>query len=146
MSELDDDSPKIATVKEYFRRGDAGRPDLIEHCTDDFQFFFPKFGVGKGKAEFMEFVTGLVGSLSSIAHDIDQMNFIESGDSVVVEGLTHGEDRRGGRWEGGKTPGGRFCSVFQFRGDMIARMHIYLDPDYTSRDQDRFLWGKDRRW
>ncbi len=146
MPDFDGDSPKIATVKQYFRRGDAGRADLVEGFSNDFQFYFPKFGVGQGKTEFMDFITGLVGSLNSLAHDMDGMTFIESGDSVVVEGLTYGEDRLGGCWEGGKTPGGRFCSVFQFRGDLIVRMHIYLDPDYTSRDQGRFLWGKDRRW
>jgi hypothetical protein len=36
--------------------------------------------------------------------------------------------------------------VFEFRGPLIARMHIYLDPDYTGRDENRFLWGRDRRW
>jgi len=25
-------------------------------------------------------------------------------------------------------------------------MHIYMDPDYSSKDTDRFLWGTDRRW
>jgi hypothetical protein len=40
----------------------------------------------------------------------------------VVEGTTHGADREGVEWSGGKTAGGRFCSVFEFRGPLIARM------------------------
>jgi hypothetical protein len=53
---------------------------------------------------------------------------------------------KGVEWYGGKTAGGRFCSVFEFRGWLIARMHIYLDLDYASRDRDRFLRGPDRQW
>jgi hypothetical protein len=41
--------------------------------------------------------------------------------------------------------GGHFCNVFEFRGDLISRVHIYLDPDYASEDQPRFLWGLDGR-
>ncbi|MBK5263990.1 MAG: nuclear transport factor 2 family protein [Alphaproteobacteria bacterium] len=146
MADIGNTSPRIAAVKDYFRRGDAGRPDMLELFADDFQFYFPKFGIGRGKDDFMAFATGLVGSLNAIAHDIDAFSFIESGDKVVVEGTTHGEDNKGAQWQGGRTPGGRFCSVFQFEGALIARMHIYLDPDYTSRDEEHFLWGKDRRW
>ena len=52
----------------------------------------------------------------------------------------------GKAWSGGTTPGGRFCNVFRFRGDRVASLHIYLDPDYTSDDEPRFRWGKQRRW
>jgi hypothetical protein len=41
--------------------------------------------------------------------------------------------------------GGHFCNVFEFRGDLISRVHIYLDPDYAGEDQPRFLWGLDGR-
>lgn len=146
MAEQQDHSPRIMAVIDYFRRGDAGRPDMLDGFTDDFEFFFPKFGIGRGRDDFMAFAAGLVGSFKAFGHDIDGLRFIESGDSVVVEGTTRGEDREGATWEGGTTPGGRFCSVFEFRGALIARMHIYLDPDYTSRDEARFLWGRDRRW
>ena len=41
----------------------------------------------------------------------------------------------------------RLCNVFEFRGDLICRMHIYLDPDYGGEDKDRFLWGEGgRKW
>jgi len=41
-------------------------------------------------------------------------------------------------WEGGKTPGGRFCNVFKFRDNLIISVHVYLDPDYTGEDEGRF--------
>ncbi len=53
---------------------------------------------------------------------------------------------KGGQWKGGETPGGRFCNVFEFRDDRIARVHVYLDPDYLGEDEPRFRWGHDRRW
>jgi hypothetical protein len=61
---------------------------------------------------------------------------------------TAGNDGDGRIWDGGKTPGGRFCSVFDFADDgLISRMFIYLDPDYTSLDRDRFHWKRTAaRW
>ncbi|WP_043287145.1 nuclear transport factor 2 family protein [Paraburkholderia oxyphila] len=147
MSNSRQDSKHITTIKEYFILGDAGRPELFDLFTDDFQFYFPKFGVGRGKAEFAEFATGLLGSLKSISHDIGALKFFEGTDYVVVEGTTQGEYADGTRWQGGETPGGRFCSVYEFASDgRIKRMHIYLDPDYAGHDSDRFLWGTSRVW
>jgi hypothetical protein len=136
----------LAAVKQYFVRADAGRADVLDLFTDDVQIYFPKFGVATGKAAFGELATGLLGSLKAIAHYISDFNYVVGSNSVVVEGTTHGADREGAEWNGGRTAGGRFCSVFEFRGPLIARMHIYLDPDYTGRDENRFLWGRDRRW
>jgi ketosteroid isomerase-like protein len=134
------------TVKQYFVRSDAGRADVLDLFTEDVQLYFPKFGVTQGKASFGELAKGLLGSISSIAHRISELHYIIGENSVVVEGTTYGADREGLERSGGKTAGGRFCSVFEFRGPLIARMHIYLDPDYTSRDRDRFLWGDNRHW
>ncbi|MFM0341774.1 nuclear transport factor 2 family protein [Paraburkholderia fungorum] len=140
-------SRNVATAKEYFARGDAGRPDLFELFADGFQFYFPKFGIGHGKAEFTELATGLIGSLKSISHDIEAMKFLEGSNFVVVEGTTEGIYGDGTAWSGGRTAGGRFCSLFEFRDDgLISRMHIYLDPDYSSKDAGRFLWGAERQW
>jgi len=135
-------------VAEYYRRADAGRSDVLDLFTDDFELYFPKFGVSRGKTAFGEFATGLLATLQSIAHDQARLSFITSGHTVVVEGTTRGVTRDGTAWEGGKTPGGRFCSVFAFRGHLISRMFIYLDPDYGSADRARFLWpeSESRHW
>jgi SnoaL-like domain len=127
-------------AEEYYRRADAGQPDVVDLFTEDVEIFFPKFGVRRGKAAFGELATGLLGSLKSIAHDQKGLACLATGQTVIVEGTTRGETRDGTQWEGGKTPGGRFCSVFEFRGHLISRMYIYLDPDYGSADRDRFLW------
>ena len=77
---------------------------------------------------------------------LSEFNYIVGENTVAVEGTTYGADKEGAEWNGGKTPGGRFCSVFEFRESLISRMHIYLDPDYTGRDRPRFLWGENRQW
>jgi len=133
-------SALIPLAEEYFRRADAGQADLVDLFTEDVELFFPKFGVRRGKAALGELANGLSGSLKSIEHDRQGLSCVAVGQTVLVEGTTHGETRDGTQWEGGKTPGGRFCSVFEFRGHLISRMYIYLDPDYGSADRARFLW------
>jgi hypothetical protein len=132
---------RIECIKEYYRRSDAGdfAADLF---TEDFQFYWPKFGVGHGKAEFFEMAGRLrAARVQRASHHLDRLLFIEQGDRVAVEGTTEGIGRDDIEWCGGRTPGGRFCSVFVFndRG-LIERMHIYLDPDFTGADKEGFLW------
>ena len=139
-------SERVAIVREYIRRIDLN--DFpAELFAEGFQFYVPKFGIGHGHAEFMEMATGFVSAYRGISHVIDLV--ADCGSVVLLEGRTSGEDAEGVAWRGGETPGGRFCSLFEFDGDgLIARMHIYLDPDYTSRDRERFRWdrGSAQRW
>lgn len=137
---------KQQIVREYFSRVDAGRADTLDLFTDDFEFFFPKFGVGRGKEAFGILIEGLLGSLKGIAHPVEQLRIFDS-DAVVAEGVTSGETKDGTHWHGGQTPGGRFCTIFEFSGELISRMFVYTDPDYGGHDKDRLLWGtSDRRW
>jgi hypothetical protein len=134
---------KLDTVREYYRRNDAG--DFpAELFTPDFQFFFPKYGVGHGPAEFLELGGGLMrATIKQAAHHVDALVLFEQGDHVAAEGVTEGLGLDGVAWCGGKTPGGRFCSIFEFNPEgLISRMHIYLDPDYTGRDTAGFVWPK----
>ncbi len=139
------DEDKIAAAKEYFVRSDQGRPDLLDLFHEDAEIYFPKFGLGFGRQSIVEVVKGFLGALEFIKHDYDSLKFIPSGDHLVVEGTSRGT-MSGKSWEGGRTPGGRFCNVFRFREDRIASVHVYLDPDYTGEDEPRFRWGKDRHW
>ena len=139
------DENKIMIAREYFIRADQGKPELFDLFTDDFEFYFPKFGFGVGKESFLEMVKGFEGDLENIQHDYDTMTFISSGNYLVVEGTSHGS-MSGKSWAGGKTPGGRFCNVFTFREQRIISLRIYLDPDYTGEDVIRFRWGKNRTW
>jgi hypothetical protein len=142
----DAEAANLESARQYYIRGDAGRADTLDLFTDDVQIFFPKFGITHGKAGFGELAAGLLGSVSTFAHDLSTFTWTVAQDTVVVEGTTYGTGGDGRQWRGGETPGGRFCSVFIFRDGLIARMHIYLDPDYTSQDTERFLWGRDRAW
>jgi hypothetical protein len=136
---------KIKIAREYFIRADQGRQDLMDLFTPDAEIYYPKFGFGFGRESFFEMVKGYKDVLEHIQHDYDGMLFIPSEEYVVVEGTSSG--RMGGKsWEGGKTPGGRFCNVFKFREDKIASLHVYLDPDYIGEDTSRFRWGMDRKW
>lgn len=129
-----------AVVSAYFNRLDRGDPTLMDLFADDLQLWFPKFGIGIGKEAFGAFAAGILPTLGSIEHFVDPDAFIIAGDRVVVEGTTRGEMKNGVQWAGGETPGGRFCNVFEIRDGLIARLFIYLDPDYAGADSDRFLW------
>ena len=144
MSALSDQD-KIKLAQEYFTRADQGRPDVLDLFHEDAEIYFPKFGLGSGRQSLFEMVTGFAGVLEFIQHDYDHFTFLPSGDYLVVEGTSRGV-MAGKSWEGGKTPGGRFCNVFKFRDSRIASLHIYLDPDYVGEDEGRFRWGRNRRW
>jgi len=131
----------VSIAKEYFARLDAGSPALLELFTEDAQIYFPKFGIGRGRQAIIEVLTGLGGTIQSIQHPSDSFVYIQSGNHLAVEGTSRGVLKNGAHWAAGETPGGRFCNVFEFRGNLICRVHIYLDPDYGGADQQRFLWG-----
>jgi ketosteroid isomerase-like protein len=137
------DQDKITIAREYFIRADQGCPDILELFHEDAEIYFPKFGLGFGRQSLFEMVKGFEGSLEYIRHDYDSLTFISSGNYLVVEGTSHGK-MSVKSWAGGKTPGGRFCNVFKFRGGRISSVHVYLDPDYTGEDEARFRWGKNR--
>lgn len=140
------DSSRADIVRAYIERID--RNDFpAEFFADGFHFYVPKFGVGRGLADFMEMAAGFETAYRDIAHVVDLV--ADCGSVVIVEGRTSGQDAAGNVWRGGETAGGRFCSVFDFDANgLISRMHIYLDPDYTSQDRDRFRWerGAAQRW
>src|ERR1700747_3306191 len=104
-------SARIKAVKEYYRRLDAGQfpADLF---AKDFQFCFPKYGVGRGAAAFSELACGMTRAVKRVVHHLDIMIFIEQGNCVAAEGTTEGTDVHGVEWQGGRTRGGRFCSIF----------------------------------
>lgn len=135
----------IQLVREYFRRIDAQADNLFELFTDDFEFYFPKYGFGKGAVDFASFGAAFRDEVSAL-HDQDHIHFIDAGDVIVCEGTTYGSDKNGVTWRGGQTPGGRYCSVYECVDGKIAKMRIYVDPDYTSEDTARLRWGLDRRW
>ncbi|MGK5533748.1 nuclear transport factor 2 family protein [Streptomyces sp. URMC 129] len=136
-----------AIVRSYFTLADARDPGVLDLFDDDVEFYFPRFGVGRGKAQLAVFVAGFRALVDEIKHRENGFLFTVSGDRVVVEGTTEGRISTA-RWSGGETPGGRFCSVFDLAGSRIVRMYIYLDPDYVAAHDPGFRWpaGRDTRW
>jgi hypothetical protein len=138
---------RLRSAKTYFEAVDSGQvPD--ELFAPDFEFYFPKFGMGKGLDEIRECATGLWSAGLSVTHYLDRLTYLDCGSHVIVEGTTFGHDKAGNRWDGGATPGGRFCSVFDFNeAGLIQRTYVYMDPDYTGTDTDRIHWNRAKpRW
>lgn len=123
---------RIETVREAFRRIDAGDPALMDLYTDDVELFFPKFGRGRGKSDMAEFARRLWEDLSSLEHDIDGLDIMVAGDRIIVEGREWGTTADGRPWPDQKISTGRFCNVFTFDDRLISAVHIYVDPDFTS--------------
>jgi ketosteroid isomerase-like protein len=139
------DRDNVAIARSYFELADQGRPEVLDLLHEDFEIYYPKFGIAKGRNALIEMVNGFQGVLEFIRHDYDTLQFMPSGDFVAVEGTSKGK-LSGRSWAGGMTVGGRFCNVFKFRDGKIASLHIYLDPDYVGEDEPRFRWGKQRTW
>lgn len=141
MNTADKPQDRVNLVKEYFRKGDAGDASIVDMFDEDIELYFPKFGLRTGKRAVGAFVQGLLGQLRVLQHCPDKYNYIVSGDFVVVEGWESGVTRSGTAWPVQGRTDGRFCNVFRFRGELIAGLHIYVDPDFTGQDEDRFYWG-----
>src|SRR5882672_4723716 len=85
------DEEKIKIAREYFVRADHGRPDILELLHEEAEIYFPKFGFGFGWNSFFEMVKGFEGALEYIQHDYDRLNFIPSGDYLVVKARQRAE-------------------------------------------------------
>lgn len=128
---------RIEAIRTYFRKVDAGDPTVLDLFSEDLQMYFPKFGLAHGKRALVTFADRMGANLASIGHDIDGLTFHVSGNTIVVEGREWGTTRDGRAWPDGAISQGLFSSVFEFDGPLIRRMHIYVDPDFTSSDHDR---------
>jgi len=143
------DEQRKSVALEYLKALDNGGVtssggSIFDLFAPDAQVYFPKWGVAKGR-EQIEKLFGDVGSrLKSIAHHYSGLNWISSGgDTIVCEGTSHGEHVEG-PWRAGDPDwgAGRFCDVFEIRDGLIQRCFIYLDPDYASKDTERYPWIK----
>lgn len=133
----------VEVIDEYFRLMDLRDPAILDLVTDDAEIGMPKYGVGRGKEAFHQVWGGFTDIGEWYGHTL--LNKVFQGDLAVVEGLVSGRHVDGRTFKGGEGPGGRFCNVFEFRGDLISRVHVYLDPDYLGDDADRWRWGREGR-
>lgn len=71
------------------------------------------------------------------SHDVENLHILVAGDHVIVEGTERGMTRSGRTWPDGVVSTGRFCNVFEFDSLLIRRLHIYVDPSFTSSHQEQ---------
>lgn len=129
---------KAIAVK-YFETIDKGAINeaFFNQFTTDVDFYFPKFGFAKGREGIRNFCIRVGSGLKSIHHDIKNFNIIASGNYIVVEGQESGVTKNGVKWPDNKISYGKFTCIFEFKGLLIKRFHIYVDPDFTSDDTVR---------
>jgi ketosteroid isomerase-like protein len=132
---------QLRMAREYFSKVDAGDASLLEMFTEDAQLYFPKYGTAHGKAEFLQLIQGLTSAIARFVHDESLMVFTQSGNRLVVEGIESGFLTDGRPFPAGARSEGRYCNVFEFRGNLISRMHIHADPDLAGQHKDLFPWN-----
>lgn len=137
-----------AIAESYLKSLDAGGVSpttglgLFDHFADDAEVFLPKWGVARGKDEIVQMFTDVGGTLRSITHNYDGFIWYMTGtDRFAVEGTSEGE-HRDGSWiaDTPKWGAGRFCDTFEVKDGKIARLFIYIDPDYAGKDTARYGW------
>lgn len=121
-------------VQMYFKKVDDGQFDkeYFNLYTEDVELYYPKFGFEKGKDGIRNFGKTIGTHLQKLIHDISNFNYIISDNIIVVEGTEKGVTKSGKEWPDYKISYGKFCNVFEFEGELIKRVHIYVDPDFTS--------------
>ncbi|MDN5920775.1 MAG: nuclear transport factor 2 family protein, partial [Pseudonocardia sp.] len=114
--------------------------DIFELFADDAQVFFPKCPLANGTDEIKQLFGNVAAIVSAVTHDYAYLNYLHSGDTVVVEGTSSGRAADGTEWRAGVTHAGRWCDVFEIRDHKIRRLFVYLDPDYADADTARYPW------
>lgn len=141
------DEQRKAVITAYlhaFDNGGVGSDGtaVLDFFAEDATFFFPKWGLARGKATIARMFTDIGGTIQAATHHLWSVNWITTGtDLLAVEGTTHGE-HRDGPWRAGvpEWGAGRWCGVFEVRDSLIQRAFIYLDPDYAGKDTARYPW------
>lgn len=139
MEQRDLNEQRKKQVQTYFEKIQSGTFDeaYFNLFTADVELYYPKFGFENGK-EGIRNLGKVIGSLlKGLNFDKEQFIYQLSDHAVVVEGVENGETNSGTQWPDGTTAFGKFCNVFEFEGNLIKRLHVYVDPDFTSADKER---------
>ena len=129
-----DSTDRRDMIRQFFRYADAADTRVLDLYTDDIRLTYPKFGTAIGKEAVRTFTIRMAKVLRRLEHDIDGLSFIEAGDTIAVEGREWGETSDGTPFPDGEISQGLFCNVFEFDGDLIRTVRIYVDPDFTNKD------------
>jgi len=126
-------------VHTYFEKVQTGAFDesYFNLFTDDVELYYPKFGFEKGKEGIRNLGKVIGKHLQRLSFDTAKFNYHMSDKAIIVEGVENGRTQTGEEWPDGTIAFGKFSSVFEFEGNLIKRMHVYVDPDFTSADSER---------
>lgn len=105
--------------------------------TENVQFEFPKWGTARGSAEVGAFFQALGNYVAAVRHPPETFRYYVGDKSVAIEGRSVGRLHNGNSWEAG-----RFTVIYDFEGELISRIAIYLDPDYADETQARYPWTR----
>ncbi|QCR36112.1 nuclear transport factor 2 family protein [Nissabacter sp. SGAir0207] len=137
MTETERQHARFDVIKTYYSKLDAQDATLLDLFSDDVALFFPKYGVSRGKAELGNLGKRLGKEVVRFEHDTENFRYVCHGDTMVIEGGVKGVMQNGDRFPVGDDSYHLFCTVFEFDGDLICRMHTYIDPDYNHQDARR---------
>lgn len=115
--------------------------DFFSLITDDVELTFPKWGTARGKANLGPFFQALGSYVAAIRHRPETFQFLvgerDGQARVCIEGLSEGRLHNGKAWAAG-----RFSVIYDFRGRLVSRIGIYIDPDYVDDTADHYPWFK----
>lgn len=126
----------IALAKAYFQAF-ATAADVEEQLSSELDFFFPRFGQGRGAGEYAQLMRGLSNYWDRVDYDIDNFSYICAGANVVVEGTMSGHMPGGGSFRAH-----RFCAVLEIKGGKITRLYFYTDPDMAAQQAALVNWER----
>lgn len=138
MNEVISHKEAIELARSFLITMDAHQ-DFLSLMTDDVQLTFPKWGTLQGKVNLGPFFEALGSYVAAIKHLPETFQFLvgESNGNirVCIEGLSKGQLKSGESWEAA-----RFCVIYEFRGRLVSRIGIYIDPDYVDATHDYYPW------
>jgi len=114
--------------------------DFLPLMTDDVELTFPKWGTVQGKAHLGPFFQALGSYVAAIRHRPETFQFLvgerDGHRRVCIEGLSDGALHDGTSWTAA-----RFSVIYDFRGPLVSRIGIYIDPDYVDATAAHYPWS-----
>jgi hypothetical protein len=134
MEYQDEYHDMIAVAKAYFQSF-ATAGDVEDQLSPEVEFYFPRFGVGKGSQDYARLTRGLSNYWDMVDYDVDNFSYIAAGANIVVEGTVSGKLPQEVAFRGH-----RFCAVLEIKHGLITRLYFYTDPDMAGQNPAPASW------
>lgn len=140
MSDRPNPQEAIELARHFLVTMDA-HGDWFSLMADDVELTFPKWGTVCGKTNLGPFFEALGSYVAAIRHRPETFQFLvgeRDGEArVCIEGLSEGRLHNGKDWAAG-----RFSVIYDFRGRLVSRISIYIDPDYVDDTVSHYPWSR----